>query len=161
MSAINIGEPAPNFSLVDQNDQLINLQDLRGQPVIVYFYPKAMTPGCTVQACGIRDSHRELAKLNIRTLAISPDMPVRLKKFEDKHDLNFTLLSDPDNSVAKAYDVWQLKKFMGKEYMGIVRTSFIVDANGILVAKTAKVNTKTHHVDIVEQYQQLNQQINQ
>src|SRR5690606_29460342 len=113
--------------LKNQNDELVSLKDFRGkQNVVLYFYPKASTPGCTVQACGIRDTREEFAKLDTVVLGVSPDAPTKLKKFMDKYDLNFDLLADEDHAIAEAYGVWDLKKFMGKEFMGIVRTSFII-----------------------------------
>ena len=118
--------------------------------MVLYFYPKAMTPGCTTQACGIRDSRDEFEKLNTVVLGISPDAPERLQKFIDKQELNFDLLSDEDHSIAEAYGVWALKKFMGKEYVGIHRVTFIIDEKGVLRHIMAKVKTKTHHDDVLE-----------
>lgn len=142
-----IGKPAPDFSLTNQNGETVSLSQYRGKTAIVYFYPKAMTPGCTVQACSLRDSEASLSDANTAVLAISPDPYARLKKFEEKEDLNFTLLSDEDHAVADQYGAWGLKKFMGKEYMGILRSTFIVDKEGNLAHIMAKVKTKTHHED--------------
>ena len=150
MAHPELGKPAPGFSLQDQNGTLVNLTDFAGKNVVVYFYPKAMTPGCKVQACGIRDHKKEFAKANTVVLAISPDPHARLKKFEDKESLNFTLLSDEDHAVADSYGAWGLKKFMGKEYMGILRSTFIVDTGGKLVHVMAKVKTKTHDQDVLD-----------
>lgn len=147
---------APAFTLLDQNGDKVTLKDFRGQNVVVYFYPKAMTPGCTVQAGGIRDTKKELAKANTVVLAISPDEPARLKKFEQRDELNFTLLSDPEHKVADKYGVWGLKKFMGREYDGIHRISFIIDASGKLRHIMEKVKTKSHHDDILDIIAQLN-----
>ena len=144
-----IGNLAPAFTLQDQDGKTVKLQDFRGQNVLVYFYPKAMTPGCTVQACGLRDEKAELKKLNTVVLAISPDPVARLKKFAERDGLNFTLLSDEDHAVADKYGVWDLKKFMGREFMGIVRTSFLINAEGRLVHIIDKVKTKTHHEDVL------------
>lgn len=144
-----IGNLAPAFTLQDQDGKTVKLQDFRGQNVLVYFYPKAMTPGCTVQACGLRDEKAELKKLNTVVLAISPDPVARLKKFAERDGLNFTLLSDEDHAVADKYGVWDLKKFMGREFMGIVRTSFLINAEGRLVDIMDKVKTKTHHDDVL------------
>ncbi|PIQ25342.1 thioredoxin-dependent thiol peroxidase [bacterium (Candidatus Blackallbacteria) CG17_big_fil_post_rev_8_21_14_2_50_48_46] len=140
---------APLFTLQDQNGDQISLADFRGKTVVVYFYPKAMTPGCTTQACGIRDSQAPYAAQNIVVLAISPDPSNRLKKFEEKQNLNFSLLSDPDHAVADRYGVWGLKKFMGREFDGIHRSTFIIGADGHLKHIIAKVNTKTHHEDVL------------
>ena len=143
------GNLAPQFSLVDQDGTQHALKDYRGQIVVVYFYPRALTPGCTVQACGLRDSDKALAKRKIKVLGISGDQPKLLAKFTEKHKLNFTLLSDADHSVAGLYGVWGMKKFMGREFMGILRTTFIIDAAGKLRHIIDKVNTKTHHDDVL------------
>lgn len=145
-----VGAKAPAFTLLDQNGKSVSLSDFAGQKVIVYFYPKAMTPGCTVQACGLRDSKAALKKQKAVVLAISPDSPARLKKFEEKEGLNFTLLSDEDHAVAEKYGVWGLKKFMGRESMGILRTTFVVNEEGKIAHVMSKVTTKTHHEDILE-----------
>lgn len=151
MAFPKIGNIAPNFSLKNQSNEIIQLKDFKGRSnVLVYFYPKAATPGCTVQACGIRDYAEELSQLNTRVLAISPDSTAKLQKFDTKYDLNFDLLSDEDHAIADAYGVWGLKKFMGREFMGIIRTSFIIDQNGRLVKILEKVNTKTHNDDVIE-----------
>ena len=151
MSFLKVGNLAPVFSLPNQNNEMIELKNYRGKnKVLVYFYPKASTPGCTVQACGIRDYSHELKQLNTVVLAISPDAPNKLKKFDTKYDLLFNLLADEDHSVADAYRVWGLKKFMGREFMGIIRTSFLIDTNGKLLHVFEKVNTKTHHDDVID-----------
>lgn len=144
-----IGQAAPDFSALDQTGNTVKLADLKGKRVVLYFYPKAMTPGCTTQACGLRDSADQLAAENAVILGISPDAPARLQKFIDKESLNFDLLSDEDNSIAEAYGVWALKKFMGKEYVGIHRLTFIIDEQGTLVSIIEKVKTKTHHDDVL------------
>jgi peroxiredoxin Q/BCP len=150
MSHPKIGNLAPTFTLTDQNAKPVKLQDFRGkQNVLVYFYPKAMTPGCTVQACGLRDVKSELAELDTAVLAISPDPVAKLSKFAKRDALNFTLLSDEDHAIADKYGVWDLKKFMGREYMGIVRTSFLINKEGRLVRIMDKVRTKTHHDDVL------------
>lgn len=142
-----LNQPAPAFSAPDQHGNIVTLDSLRGRPVVLYFYPKAMTPGCTVQACGIRDHRDEFAGLNAVVLGISPDAPQRLQKFIERDQLNFDLLSDEDHAIADAYGVWALKKFMGKEYEGIHRITFIIDAEGVLRHIIDKVKTKTHHDD--------------
>jgi peroxiredoxin Q/BCP len=146
-----VGNIAPAFSLVNQKDEEITLKDFRGDKnVVLYFYPRANTPGCTVQACGIRDYKKEFAKLDTVVLAVSPDTVKKLQNFEDKQDLNFDLLSDPDHKIADKYGVWGLKKFMGKESMGILRTTFIIGKDGKLKHIMDKVKTKTHHDDVIE-----------
>lgn len=151
MALPKIGNMAPAFTLKDQNGKTVSLKDFKGKKnVVVYFYPKAMTPGCTVQACGIRDYKKEFAKANTVVLAISPDPFERLKKFEDKQELNFTLLSDEDHKIADKYGSWGPKKFMGKEYDGILRQTFIIGKDGKLKEIMDKVKTKTHHDDVLD-----------
>lgn len=150
MSLPKIGNLAPAFSLVNQRGEKVSLKDFKGKKnVVLYFYPKASTPGCTVQACGIRDTQSEFAKLDTVVLGVSPDSLGKLQKFIDKYDLNFDLLADEDHAIAETYGVWALKKFMGKEFMGILRTSFIIDKEGRLRHIMDKVNTKTHDQDVL------------
>tara|TARA_B100001057_G_scaffold224154_1_gene224429 strand:+ start:4863 stop:5336 length:474 start_codon:yes stop_codon:yes gene_type:complete len=144
------GSLAPAFTLTDQNGNKISLKDFQGEKhVVLYFYPKALTPGCTIQACGLRDSLRSLEQLESVALGVSPDPVARLKKFEEKEGLNFTLLSDKDHALADKFGVWGLKKFMGREFMGVIRTTFIIDKEGRVVHIMDKVKTKTHHEDVV------------
>ncbi|WP_132315750.1 thioredoxin-dependent thiol peroxidase [Pseudobacteriovorax antillogorgiicola] len=151
MNFPKIGNLAPNFKLLNQDGEQVSLKDFRGEKnVIVYFYPKAMTPGCTVQAGGLRDAKRKLSARGTVALGISPDPVARLDKFREKESLNFDLLSDEDHSVAEAYGVWALKKNYGREYMGIVRTTFIVGKDGKLKHIMDKVKTKTHHDDALD-----------
>ena len=155
MKRPDIGKVAPAFTTFDDTGKKVALKDFRGQTVILYFYPKAMTPGCTVQACGLRDSKKELAKLNAVALGISPDAPARLAKFKERDSLNFTLLADEDHSIADKYGVWGPKKFMGKEFDGIHRITFIIDENGKLIHIMDKFKTKTHHDDVIAYLQSL------
>ncbi len=145
MDRIKVGDKAPSFSLLDQHDNKVNLQDFTGQKVLAYFYPKAMSPGCTIQAQGLRDVKKELTDLNVVVLGISPDPVKRLPKFIEKHELNFTLLSDEDHAVADAFGVWGPKKFMGREFDGIHRISFLIDENGQVEHVFDKFKTKDHH----------------
>ncbi|MFY0641682.1 MAG: thioredoxin-dependent thiol peroxidase [Bermanella sp.] len=145
----SIGKVAPAFTTLDENGNKVALKDFRGQTVVLYFYPKAMTPGCTTQACSLRDSKKELDKLNVVTLGISPDAPARLLKFKERDNLNFTLLSDEDHAIADKYGVWGPKKFMGREFDGIHRITFIIDEKGKLVHIMDKFKTKTHHEDVL------------
>jgi thioredoxin-dependent peroxiredoxin len=150
MAFPKIGDLAPNFSLLNQRNELVELKAFRSKSkVVVYFYPKASTPGCTVQACGIRDYKAEFKQLNTVILGLSPDTPAKLQKFDDKYDLGFDLLADEGHATADAYGVWGLKKFMGREFMGIIRTSFIIDENGRLLKVLEKVNTKTHNDELI------------
>ncbi|MCH1923848.1 thioredoxin-dependent thiol peroxidase [Shewanella sp. C32] len=146
MTPLTEGQQAPAFTLKNQNGEDVSLSEtLKSQRVLVYFYPKAMTPGCTVQACGLRDTYAELAKRGVTVFGISPDAPAKLKKFEDKYELNFTLLSDEDHQVAEAFGVWGEKKFMGKVYDGIHRLSFLVGQDGKVEKFFDKFKTKDHH----------------
>lgn len=141
-----IGATAPSFSLLNQDGQAVNLQDFKGKKtVVLYFYPKALTPGCTTQACGLRDSKDELQQKNVVVFGISPDPVKKLKQFIDKYELNFDLLSDEDHAVAEQYGVWGLKQFMGRESMGILRTTFVIDRDLKLIAVLDKFKTADHH----------------
>lgn len=144
------GNKAPAFSLKNQRNETVKLSDFKGKKnVVLYFYPRALTPGCTTQACGIRDSSSAFSNVDTVVLGVSPDDVKTLGKFIEKHDLNFDLLADEDHSVAEKYGVWGLKKFMGKEFMGILRTTFIIDKEGKVRHVIDKVNTKTHHDDVM------------
>lgn len=146
MNTITVGEQAPLFTLLDENENEVSLASYIGkQQVLVYFYPKAMTPGCTVQAQGLRDSKEELDTLNTVVFGISPDEPKRLAKFCVRDELNFTLLSDPEHKVADDFGIWGLKKFMGREYYGINRLSFLIGLDGKISHVFNKFKTKTHH----------------
>ncbi|AJQ53467.1 thioredoxin-dependent thiol peroxidase [Aeromonas hydrophila] len=150
MQPLSAGSLAPDFSLSDQDGNQVRLADLRGKKVLVYFYPKAMTPGCTTQACGLRDVNAELAALNVVVLGISPDPAKRLKKFEERDNLNFRLLADEDHAVADAFGVWGPKKFMGKEYDGIHRLSFLIDEEGKISHRFDKFKTSAHHQVVLD-----------
>ncbi|WP_370243534.1 thioredoxin-dependent thiol peroxidase [Marisediminitalea sp.] len=149
MKTLVAGDAAPAFTLPNQNGDSISLASFQGKKVLVYFYPKAMTPGCTVQAQGLRDIQQELKQHNVEVLGISPDAVKRLPKFIEKEQLNFTLLSDEDHAVADAFGVWGLKKFMGKEYDGIHRISFLIDEEGKVEKVFEKFKTKEHHLVIL------------
>ena len=150
MAFPKVGNLAPAFTLLDHEGEKVSLKQFRDKKnVALYFYPKAMTPGCTVQACGIRDSKKALAKLDTVVLGVSPDPVARLGKFIDKQDLNFTLLSDEDHAITEKYGCWDLKKFMGREFMGVLRTTFIIGKDGRLKHVMNKVKTKSHHDDVM------------
>lgn len=156
MAAPKVGNKAPSFRLRDQDGSQIALKDYLGNKyVVLYFYPKAMTPGCTAQACGIRDSKKALDKRDVVVLGVSPDAVKRLPKFIDKESLNFSLLSDEDHAVADKYGVWGMKKFMGREFMGLIRTTFIIGKDGRLLAVMDKFKTKTHHDDLLKTLDEL------
>lgn len=146
MNTLQVGDKAPMFVLKDQNDETFDLAEaLKTHQVLVYFYPKAMTPGCTVQAQNLRDIKEELAKHNTIAVGISPDAVKRLTKFTERDELNFPLLSDEDHKVADDFGVWGLKKFMGREYDGIHRLTFLVGQDGTIKHFFNKFKTKDHH----------------
>ena len=156
MAHPKIGNKAPVFTLSNQKGEKVALKDFAGKKnVVIYFYPKALTPGCTTQACGIRDTQAELDKRDTVVFGLSPDPVDKLQKFIDKHDLNFDLLSDEDHAIADKYGVWALKKFMGKEFMGIVRTTFIIDKESRLVAVMDKFKTANHHEELLKALDEL------
>lgn len=151
MSLLTLDAAAPAFTLPNQHGNLVSLKDFKGKKnLVLYFYPKALTPGCTTQACGITETRAEFDALDTVVLGVSPDSPQKLTKFIEKHNLSFDLLADEDHAVAEQYGVWALKKFMGKEFMGIVRTTFIINKQGRVAHIMDKVNTKTHHQDVLE-----------
>jgi peroxiredoxin Q/BCP len=138
------GDKAPEFTLPDQDGEPVKLSSLRGQPVVLYFYPKADTPGCTTQACGVRDHEADYSNVGARVLGVSPDPVKKVKKFHDKQALNFTLLADEGHEVADAYGVWAEKSMYGKTYFGNERTTFVIDANGRVAAVLRKVKPAQH-----------------
>ena len=150
MDRLKAGDKAPDFVLPDQAGQQVSLQDYKGKNLLVYFYPKAMTPGCTIQAQGLRDSLAELQGHNTEVLGVSPDAVARLPKFIEKHSLNFSLLSDEDHALADEFGVWGPKKFMGKEYDGIHRISFLIDEHGVIIKVFDKFKTKDHHLVVLD-----------
>ena len=149
MSQLQIGDKAPSINAIDQNENSINLESYSGKKVVLYFYPKDMTPGCTAQSCNLSDNYKLLLEKGYDVLGVSCDSVKRHQKFIAKHDLPFNLISDEDHKVVNDYGVWQLKKFMGREYMGIVRTTFIIDENGLISEIITKVNTKEHTTQII------------
>jgi len=150
MSKLQIGDKAPAINAIDQNESSINLESYRGKKVVLYFYPKDMTPGCTAQSCNLSDNYQLLLEKGYDILGVSCDSVKRHQKFIAKYDLPFNLISDEDHKVVNDYGVWQLKKFMGREYMGIVRTTFIIDENGLISDIITKVNTKEHTTQIID-----------
>ena len=142
MARLDSGDKAPDFKLTDQNEKEVKLENFKGRKLLVYFYPKADTPGCTKQACNVRDAQEELADLNVDVVGISPDAPAKQKKFDDKHGLGFSLLSDQDNAIAKAYGAWGEKSMYVKKYEGIIRSSLLIDENGKIVDTWYKVSPK-------------------
>ena len=146
---IKIGDKAPEINSIDQNGEKITLKQFLGKKIILYFYPKDMTPGCTAQSCNLRDNYQQLLDSGYVVLGCSADSPEKHQKFIEKYDLPFPLISDQSKEVLNQYDVWALKKFMGKEYMGILRTTFVIDENGIIEDIITKVKTKEHTSQIL------------
>jgi peroxiredoxin Q/BCP len=144
------GDEAPNFELPDQDGRDVKLSDFRGEPVVLYFYPKADTPGCTTQACGVRDHERDYASVGAKVLGISPDPVAKVKRFHDKEHLNFTLLADEGHNVADAYGVWVEKSMYGRKYFGNERTTFVIDDAGRVGAVLRKVKPAEHDELVLE-----------
>lgn len=147
---IEPGENAPDFELPDQDGRAVKLSDFRGGPVVVYFYPKADTPGCTTQACGVRDHRGEYSQAGATVLGISPDPVKKVKRFHEKHALGFPLLADEDHAVAEAYGVWVEKSMYGKSYFGNERTTFIIDAAGKVTDRLRKVKPAEHDESVLK-----------
>ena len=152
MTSLKEGEKAPNFSVPNQDDKLLTLDTYKGKKLILYFYPKDSTPGCTAESCNFRDNYHELLELGYDVLGVSADNSNSHKKFISKNELPFHLISDTEKEVIKAYDVWGPKKFMGKEYEGIHRTTFVIDEKGFIERIFTKVKTKEHTAQILETY---------
>lgn len=152
---LQIGDKAPNFSLPNQDNAEISLQDFRGSWVVLYFYPKDKTPGCTQEACDFRDNLANLSGLNAVVLGVSPDSVKTHQSFIDKESLNFTLLSDTDKKSLKAYGAWGLKKLYGKEYEGVIRSTFLIDPQGKIAFLWKNVKVKGHIDAIKEKLQEL------
>jgi peroxiredoxin Q/BCP len=143
------GTPAPDFTLTSDSGDAVTLSALRGKPVVLYFYPKDDTPGCTAQACGIRDAYGEFERAGAVVLGVSPDSEAKHVKFKEKYDLPFTLLADTGHAVSELYGVWGEKKFMGRTYMGVERSTFVIDADGTVTKVMRKVKPDTHADDVL------------
>ena len=150
MTHLKKGDVAPQINSINQNGEKVSLDTLKGKKVILYFYPKDMTPGCTLQSCNLRDNYNLLIESGYIVLGCSADSPARHLKFIDKYDLPFDLISDEEKEVLNDYGVWGLKKFMGKEYHGINRTTFVIDEDGLIDDVITKVKTKHHTQQIVD-----------
>lgn len=148
---LQIGDPAPGFRLMADDGREVSLDDFRGKKVVLYFYPKAMTPTCTDQACQFRDRREAFRRLGAEVIGISPDPHERHARFKEKYGLSFPLLADPDKTVAEKYGVWQLKKMYGREYMGIVRSTFLIDEEGVITAIWRNVRLKGHLDAVLEE----------
>lgn len=145
------GREAPDFELEADDGRAVRLSDLRGRWVVLFFYPKAMTPGCTTEACGFRELHDEIVATGAAVLGVSHDSVDRQRRFKEKHGLNFPLLSDPEHRVTEAFGVYGLKKFMGREHMGIHRMTFLIDPEGRIAKVWRKVKVKDHPVEVLEE----------
>ena len=154
MTSLNVGDKAPNFVALNEFGQSTSLSDFLGKKVILYFYPKDMTPGCTAESCNLGENYSLLQENGFIVLGVSPDSSKSHQKFIDKYNLPFSLIADEDKAVMKAFGVWGPKKFMGKEYDGVHRTTFIIDEDGVIEKVFSKVKTKDHTNQILEFYNQ-------
>jgi peroxiredoxin Q/BCP len=155
MVTLTEGQKAPSFTTVDQNGNKVALSKFKGQKVVLYFYPEDGTPTCTVQACNLRDNFSALTKEGIVVLGISPDESAKHKKFETKYNLPFTLLADPNHTVIDAYGVWGEKQMYGRKYMGLLRTTFLIDAKGIIRKIFLKPKSKQHSEEILKAWAEI------
>jgi thioredoxin-dependent peroxiredoxin len=142
MAQLKVGDKAPLFTLLDQKENKVKLSDFKGKRVVVYFYPKADTPGCTTQSCELRDHRKDLTKLGAAVVGLSPDTPAKQAKFDTKYQLGFPLLADEDHAVAEKWGAWGQKSMYGKKFMGIIRSAFVVDEKGRIAAAFYKVSPK-------------------
>ncbi|WP_196892482.1 thioredoxin-dependent thiol peroxidase [Aureivirga marina] len=149
MITLQKGDKAPDFKVKNENGEFVSLSDFRGKKLVLFFYPKASTPGCTAEACNLRDNYEEFKQKGYEVLGVSADSEKRQTNFKTKNELPYQLLADEDKKVINAYGVWGPKKFMGKEYEGIHRTTFIIDENGIIEDIITKVKTKEHTAQIL------------
>jgi len=152
MTRLQEGDKAPDFTALNESGNPVSLTDYTGKKVILYFYPKDMTPGCTAESCNLGENYTLLKEKGFEIIGVSPDPAKRHLKFIEKYNLPFTLLADEDRTVLEAYNVWGLKKFMGKEYDGVHRTTFVIDKKGIIEKIFLKVKTKDHTNQILESY---------
>ncbi len=146
---LDINIPAPDFTLPDETGTLRSLHEFRGKPVVLYFYPKDDTPGCTKEACSFRDDYQVYAEAGVVILGVSPDSPASHARFKQKYNLPFTLLSDEDHQVSRLYGVWGKKKFMGREYEGVLRTTFLIDENGLIKKIFPNVKPEGHSAEVL------------
>lgn len=146
---LDVNMPAPDFTLPDETGALRSLREFRGKPVVLYFYPKDDTPGCTKEACSFRDDYQVYADAGVVILGVSPDSPASHARFKQKYNLPFTLLSDEDHQVCRLYGVWGKKKFMGREYEGVLRTTFLIDENGLIKKIFPNVKPEGHSAEVL------------
>jgi peroxiredoxin Q/BCP len=147
---LSVGEKAPDFNLLDQENRTVSLESFQGQHVLLYFYPKDDTPGCTTEACNFRDDYSQYENANVVILGVSPDTPASHKKFQEKYKLPFTLLADENHQVCELYQVWGPKKSFGKEYDGVHRTTYLIDPEGIIQEVFQKVSPAKHSTQVLE-----------
>ena len=158
MTHLAEGEKAPDFKAKDQNGNVVSLKDFIGKKVVLYFYPEDDTPTCTVEACNLRDNYAALKKAGLVVLGVSPDDKKKHKKFEEKYNLPFTLLEDPDKKIIDKYGVWGEKNMYGRKYMGLLRTTFLIDEKGVIQKVYLKPRNKQHAEDIVKFWKEMEQQ---
>ena len=149
MSMPKVGDPAPDFEVLDDQGRAVRLSDFKGKNIVLYFYPRADTPGCTKEACAFRDDYSAYDKAGVTILGVSPDSVKDQAKFKQKYDLPFSLLADEDHSISSTYGVWGLKKFMGREYEGVFRTTFLIDGQGVIRQIFEKVKPAQHSQEIL------------
>ena len=149
MTTLKIGDKAPAFEVLNQKGETVRLSDFKGRKVLLFFYPKASTPGCTAEACNLRDNYQELQSRGYEVIGVSADTEKKQLNFSEKYELPYNLLADTDRKVIEAYGVWGPKKFMGREYDGIHRTSFVIDENGVIEGVITKVKTKDHAAQVL------------
>jgi len=149
MTHLKIGDKAPEFTTLNENDQEIKLSDYRGKKLILFFYPKDDSPGCTKEACNLRDNYRKLSKMGFEILGVSPDKVTKHKKFIDKYEFQYSLAADTEKEIINSYGLWGPKKFMGREVVGVHRTTFIIDEQGTIIGIIEKVKTKEHADQII------------
>jgi len=152
---LNVGEKVPEFCLPNQDEEEICFRDIRGRWVVLYFYPKDNTPGCTIEACEFTVAVPDFSELDAMIIGVSPDSPASHRKFIDKKELRLTLLSDEKKSLCNSFGIWQLKKFMGKEYMGVVRSTFIINPDGVVAFAWESVKVKNHVAEVKAKLQEL------
>ncbi|MEO6315766.1 MAG: thioredoxin-dependent thiol peroxidase [Chitinophagaceae bacterium] len=155
MTELKEGDKAPMFTAPDQDGKKVSLADFKGKKVILYFYPQDDTPTCTIQACNLRDNYSLLKKEGFEVLGISPDAPVKHKKFEEKYTLPFTLLADPEHTVIEKYGVWGAKKLYGREYMGLHRTTFVLDEKAVIRKIFLRPKNKEHAAEIIKAWKEM------
>lgn len=150
MTHLQIGDKAPNFTILNEDDKKISLNDYRGKKLILFFYPKDDSPGCTKEACSLRDNFKQLSKMGFEILGVSPDKPAKHRKFIDKYEFQYSLAADTEKEIINTYGLWGPKKFMGREVVGVHRTTFIINEQGVIINIIDKVKTKEHADQIIE-----------